>query len=531
MIEKAMMTPKPWSLLLAGMLSLAGLMPAHAQRGNPRMQFEGETIDEMIEQFMTEHQIPGMTLAIVQAPYIPRAVGYGMSDVSRELLASPNTLWNIGQMTRAFTAVAIVQLLEDGKLKLEDPVGKMLPDLPSAWQGITVKQLMAHVSGLPDYTKRENFDPAREYQPKEIIALVKDSQLLFPSGTQAADSATDFFLLGLVVEKASGMSYEAFVTKNQIERLGLKNTMFASDFAKLKREAVEKNEMKHKQFLVERPYIDPTEVAVGYVSDDDKMVPVKPNSQSAWLGNGSVFASATDISLWDIGLAGGLLIKDKANRSLIYGPVLLNDGSVLPANCGWRFPAHKGLMDIEGHVPGFSTYLSRFTDKSELVCVTLCANKDGVDLSGLARKIAGAYNRKLGPPVGPKVMTCRESCYPVKVTMDRMESFLRKNEVGIIARVDHAAAAKTKNLEMSPAEVLIFGDPAMGTPLMLSQQSMALDLPLRVMVWQEADGTVWAGHHDVFELARQHDVIDQDQLIRAINKRLESALRYATAPY
>ncbi|MEZ0276996.1 MAG: serine hydrolase, partial [Roseimicrobium sp.] len=101
------MLPILWRPLVLGLLIVTSLQPAQGQRGNPRVQFEGETIDEMIEQFMAEHQIPGMTLAIVQAPYIPRVVGYGMSDVERGLLASPNTLWSVGQMTRAFTAVAI----------------------------------------------------------------------------------------------------------------------------------------------------------------------------------------------------------------------------------------------------------------------------------------------------------------------------------------------------------------------------------------------------------------------------------------
>src|SRR5262245_11927653 len=134
------------------------------------------------------------------------------------------------------------------------------------------------------------------------------------------------------------------------------------------------------------------------------------------------------------------------NRDFLYNAVKLNDGTVVPAHCGWRFPGHRGLMDIEGHVPGFSCYLSRFTDKAELVCVTRSANKEGLDLSGLARNIAGAFNRKLGPPVGPKVMTCVESCYPVQTTVDRQEAFLKSKGVEVVARIDHAAAAKKKAL-------------------------------------------------------------------------------------
>ena len=102
---------------------LTSVQPTYAERGNPMVEFEGQTIDAMIGAFMKEHRIPGMTLAIVQAPYIPRVVGYGVSDVEKGLLASPKTLWNVGQMTQAYTAVAIMQLVEAEKMTLDDPVG------------------------------------------------------------------------------------------------------------------------------------------------------------------------------------------------------------------------------------------------------------------------------------------------------------------------------------------------------------------------------------------------------------------------
>lgn len=502
-----------------------------AERGNPRVEFEGQTIDDMIAGFMKEHRIPGMTLAIVQAPYIPRVVGYGVSDVDRKLLASPKTLWAVGQMTQAYTAVAVMQLVEADKLALDDPIGKHLSDVPADWQAITIRQLMAHSTGLPDYTKQETFKPDQEYRPSEILSLVRGMPLAFKPGTQVANSATDFYLLGLVVAKVSGMTYEAFVTKNQIERLSLKNTLFASGLSKVKQEAVEKNDNKHKDFLRERAYIDPTELATGNVERDGKLTPVKHLSQSAWQGNGAVLASAEDISLWDVGLAGGLLVSKKENRDFLYNGVKLGDGALVPAHCGWRFPAHKGLMDIRGNVPGFSCYLSRFTDKSELVCVTLCANKEGVDLTELARRIAGAFDRRLGPPVGPKVMACRESCFPVRATVDRLEGFLKSKGVNVAARVDHAAAAKSKDLELRPTEVLIFGNPAVGTHLMQSRPSIALDLPLRVVVWQEADGTVWLGYHDVKELAQRHGIGDRGEVVETMRKALEAAVNHAVAPY
>jgi D-alanyl-D-alanine carboxypeptidase len=510
---------------------LAPTQPTFAERGNPSVEFDGQTIDGMISDFMKEHRIPGMTLAIVQAPYISRVVGYGLSDVEKGLLASPKTLWGVGQMTQAYTAVAIMQLVEAEKLTLDDPVGKHVVDLPLEWRAITVRQLMAHVSGLPDYTKQGVFNPAQEYKPVEVIALVKSVPLVFQPGTQVANSATNFFLLGLVIEKVSGMSYEAFVTKNQIERLGLKNTLFASALPSVKQEEVEKNDFKHKEFLSERAYINPTEMATGYAENDGKLAVVKRNSQSAWYADAAMLASAEDISLWDIGLAGRLLVSKKESRDFLYNAVKLNDGTVVPAHCGWRFPGHKGLMDIEGHVPGFSCYLSRFTDKTELLCVTLCANKQGVDLTELARRIAGAFNCKLGPPVGPKVMTCLESCYPVQTTVNRLEGFLKSKGVDIAARIDHAAAAKKKDLELRPTEVLVFGNPTVGTHLMLSRPGIALDLPLRVVVWQEPDGTVWLGYHNVSDLVRRYGIADRTDIVALMQTGLAAALRNATVPY
>lgn len=521
---------KPAVGLLIAMLFFEGVPNALAQRGNPRVGLEGQSIDQMIAAFMEEHRIPGMTLAIVQAPYISRVIGYGTANTEKGLLASPKTLWNIGAMGQGYTAVAMMQLVEADKIGLDDPIGKHLPELPAPWHPITVRQLMGHLSGLPDYTRQPGFKPEQEYRIGEMLELVSKAPLAFRPGTQVAESATDIFLLARLVEKASGTDYEEFITRNQIERLGLKNTLFPSRLSQVRQEAVEKNALKHKEFLRERAYIDPAEVAVGNVEVEGKLAPVK-GSARAWTGQGEILASAEDISLWDIGLAGELLIKKKEHRDFLYHPVKLADGETVPAHCGWRFPRHKGLMDIKGNAPGFSCYLSRFTDKSELLCVTLCANRDGVDLSGLARRIAGAFDPKLGPPANPETMTCVESCFSVSATMDRLERFLKSKGVDIISRIDHSAAAKNKGLQLRPTEVLIFGNPAVGTHLLSARGTVALDLPLRVAVWEDPDGSVWLGYHDVQSLAEDHGVTNQAALVNSMRKGLSAAVLHASAPY
>lgn len=453
------------ALLVAGALTVASIS---AQRGNPLVQFDGQSIDQMIGAFMAERQIPGVTLAIVQAPYISRVVGFGVSNTETRRLASPKTLWNVGQMARAYTAVAIMQLVEAGKLKLDDAVSRHVPGLPVAWQAVTIAQLMAHASGLPDYTAQKGFDPARRYTRAELLGLVRDAAPAFPPGAQVASSATDFLLLGQVVESASGMSYEAFVTKNQIERLQLKNTVLAKDLPAVKQETLEAAGAKHKAFLAERAFIDPTEIATGYTMQNHQLTPVRPGVDSAWFGHGAIFASAEDISLWDIGLAGGLLVSEKGHRDVLYNPATIAGGTV-PAHAGWRFPKHAGLMDIEGNVPGSSCYLARFTAPTELLCVTLCGNRDGIDFADLARRIAGAFDPKLGPAKGAS--TSRESTYSVAVTNDRLASFFKAKGV--------AAGGK-------------------------------------VRVWQDGDGSVWVGY---------------DGVEPALRGTIEAAVKYATAPY
>lgn len=521
----------PFKSLIFGLIMLTTVPKAFAERGNPNVQFEGVTIDAMIADFMEEHAIPGMTLAIVQAPYIPRVVGYGRSNSEQGLLASTKTLWNIGQITCAYTAVAIMQLVEEGKLGLEDTLGKYLTDEPKAWQGITFRQLLGHISGLPDYTKQPAFDFSKEYQPSQLLALVKDQPLQFQPGTQVAQSATNFLLLGLAIERISGMSYEAFVKKNQIERIGLKNTFFSSDFKQIKQETLNQSSPRHKEFLLESAYINPSETAVGYAEIDGKNTLVPRNNASGLNAYASLWASAEDISLWDIALAGSILVKKKENRDLIYHAVSLNDGTKIQANAGWRFYGHPGLMSIRGNVPGFSCYLSRFTDPNELVCVTLCANKEQVDLTELARRIAGAFSAKLGPPVGSNELVCFESCYDVATTMDRLEAFLKMKGVQIMARVDHTQGAAKVNLTLRPTQTLIFGNPALGTHLMLSNQSIAAALPLRVAVWQDEAGSVWLGHDEIKALAEAYDIENIDTIIHQMTKGLSAAVQHAIAPY
>ncbi|MGQ9370361.1 serine hydrolase [Azospirillum sp. ST 5-10] len=522
-------TSGPLALGLAAALVL-GAPQARAERGNPAMSFGGQTIDAMIAEFMAENDIPGMAVAIVQAPYIPRVTGFGVADRDRKLLVSPNTLFDVGPMAEAYTAVAVMQLVEAGRLGLDDAVGTHLPDLPEAWRPISVRTLLAHASGLPDYSVEPGFDPSAPHKAATLIESVAGKPLAFEPGHDVAASATDYLLLAQLVEKASGQSFQAFVRQNQFDRLGLAHTVFVDERDRVHAEAVERNGNRHKDFLADPVFVDPTEPATGYRAEGDALVPAAAVDATARPGSGGILASARDISLWDIGLAGGILVKDPALRAVLYAPAGLAGGRTAPVMGAWRFPGHKGLMYTRGDGQGQSAFLSRFTDPSELVCVTLLANRDGVDLTQLARRIAGAYDARLGPPAAPPTMRLQESPYPVRETIDRLEAVLRAGQVGVMARIDHAAGARAAGLDLPPTEQIVFGDPAAGTRLMQERPTAALDLPLRAMAWEE-NGRVWLGYTDPVAIAALHGVAEHGALAHAMRRKLDGAALKAVTPY
>ncbi len=474
-------------------------------RGSSKVAFQNNSIDAMIYDFMEENQIPGLTLAIVQAPYIPRVVGYGLSDIEEKRLASTNTVFAIGPISQAYAAVATFQLIENGKLSLQDKISKYLKDIPTKWDSVTVYQLLQHASGILDYRNGKGYNTTIAYKATDLYGMVKDSPLLFKSGTDVKLSATNFLLLAEIIEKVSGMSYHDFVTKYQINFLGLKHTMFEEDIPNLKQEDITKQGGLHKQFKSDVQYINPTENAVGYNGGLDR-IPL--NKSEALKGFGDIWASAEDVSFWDIGLAGSTLVSKPENRGLIYKPTKLNNGKIVPAMAGWQFPHHKGLMDIKGTVPGFSSFLSRFTDPSELVCVTLLVNKEGVVLSNLGRRIASAFGTAFQSRANEDELYVLESVHSVEETSKRLEDNLAEMNIPVYAVFDHSKNANEINMQLRPTKVIVFGSPAIGTNLMIANQSIANELPLKMTVWEDDKGSVWISFPRIPKMADKYDLKD-----------------------
>ena len=479
-------------------------------RGSPALQSHGVFIDQMIADFVTRNHLPGLSMAIVQAPYVPRSAGYGGTNLDNDELASTKTMWNIGPITQAFTAVAILQLKEAHRLDLADPVGKFVPSLPPGWAKISILDLLQHSSGIADF-RDISAAMSAGMKPADIVASVAHRPLLFKPGTDVHQSATNFILLGMVIEAASKMSSHDYIFKNQIEPIGLTATMFTSDLASdsfLDRPVPQPGENQHVRFKSDVPFINPIEPATGYREAAGALVPVDGRAAQGLFAFGDLWSSAEDISKWDIALAGSTLVKDAADRSIIYSPTKLANGKTVPAMAGWEFTRHPGFMEIKGSSPGFSSYLSRFTASDELVCVTLLTNKEGVDLTVLARNIADAYDNGLGSDADPKTVVAQESKFGVDETVARLTAQLTEAKVPIFATYDHGANAIGAGLQLRPTKVLVFGNPQVGTKLMLDRQPSGIELPLRILVWEDARKRVWVGYPNMDTLAADYAIQD-----------------------
>ncbi|MDC7286458.1 serine hydrolase [Blautia schinkii] len=496
-------------------------------RGSADVSYLGKTVDEMVWEFMEEQGIPGLTLAIVQAPYIPRVVGYGFSDAGQKRLATVNTLWPAGPISQGYVAVAVMQLVESGSVDLDTPASAYVDGLPEQWRRITLRQLLHHASGLADYRGQDGFSLTREWTFEELTALTAELPLRFEPGSEVEQSATNFLLLTEVVGKASGMPYQEFVKKNQFEALGLKHTSFSDGLSLFHQEDLTLSEYVHQIFKTDGKYIDPAETAASYRSDGSAYPQMH---SSAFRGFGDVWASAQDISFWDIGLAGGVLIKKPENRAVVYAPWTLPDGRIVPGSAGWQFYHHRGLMDIKGSVPGFSSFLSRFTHPEELVCVTLMANKEDVDFTNLGRRIAGAFGDLLSTNYDDNRLYLAEGQFSVDETTARLEKQLEALDIPVFAKFDHAKNAEEAGLELRPTTVLVFGAPKVGTGLMQADQSIALELPLRIAVWEDEAGSTWLAFPKMKQMALEYGLLNHP-VIGNMQKLLEKLVKNAANLY
>lgn len=183
-------------------------------------------IDTHIESLMKERHIPGLAIAIHQEGTILHEGYYGYANLEHQVAVNAQTVFEIASVTKLFTTQAILHLAQNEQLKLGDPIAKYVADLPEAWQAVTIQHCLAHQSGIPNYTSLDRYWELQrvDKSPNQVLDLVRDLPLSFPSGTRHSYDNMGFYLLGMVIESVTQKPYTAYLKELIFIPLGMTAT-------------------------------------------------------------------------------------------------------------------------------------------------------------------------------------------------------------------------------------------------------------------------------------------------------------------
>ena len=344
-------------------------------------QTKTEQLDELLNQYAEYGQFNGSVLVSENGEIIYKK-GFGMANMEWDIPNQPNTKHRLGSITKQFTSMLIIQLVEQGKLKLDVPIITYLPDYPKPnGEKITIHHLLTHTSGIPNYTSFPNFfkNQSREpYSPEEFVKVFADSTLNFTSGEKFAYSNSGYFLLGVIIEKVTGKSYEEVLQENILVPLKMKNTGYDH----------------HNVILKNR--------ATGYERSGSSYINANYLDMSIPYAAGSMYSTVEDLYLWDQALYTEQILSKK-NIDLLFTPYI-------PAfeghyGYGWgigKVPIGKtkdslNVINHGGGINGFNTLITRIPSDNNLI--VLLNNTGGAPLNEMSNAISGIlYNKPYDLP-------------------------------------------------------------------------------------------------------------------------------------
>ena len=332
------------------------------------MSARADEVDEYVKAFINQRNIPGLSLAVVRDGKLVKAAGYGLANLELNVPATPETVYEIGSISKQFTAEAVLLLVEEGKLSLDDTLGKHLDGLPPAWQTLTLRQLLTHTSGLKDWEAANILSFRREYTAAEFIKLMSPFALDFTPGERWSYTNTAYPLLGMIIARVSGKSYEEFVTERIFKPLGLSATRF-------------------NQPLEIVPYR-----ASGYVEESGRLQKGEPLRPRLIAPNGGIITTVLDMAKWERIFYTEQILK-QASLEQMRTPVRLNDGRTFNAGFGLFmdvFRGHRLMLHNGSTVAGFSSVFYHYPS-DKLTVIVLCNIDRGNAVNQLATRVASFY--------------------------------------------------------------------------------------------------------------------------------------------
>lgn len=340
-------------------------------------------VDDFIKTEMERQKIPGVSLAIIKngKPVLVR--GYGFANLEHRVPVKPETIFQSGSVGKQFTAAAVMLLVEDGKISLDEKIGKYLGAVPETWRDITVRHLLSHTSGLTDYA--EDFDFRRDYTEADLLKIAGETPMAFAPGERWEYSNLGYMTLGVLIGKVTGKFYGDFLRERIFIPGGMTTARIISESDIVANRAagyrVENGEIKNQNW-------------------------VSPSMNTT--ADGSLYLSILDLVKWDEALKARRLLRPES-YDLIWKAGVLKSGKATSYGFGWSIKSVNGRRLIEhgGAWQGFRSFISRYVD--DRVTVIVLANSANANPQRLAHGVAMIFDPSLKPnaPAGtdPKVST------------------------------------------------------------------------------------------------------------------------------
>jgi CubicO group peptidase (beta-lactamase class C family) len=342
---------------------LEGCGPSSSSSNQPNPQSLSGTIDSLVQTEMQDSGVPGMTVALAKNGAMLYSRGYGVTDLSTGQATETTTIFEIGSITKQFTAALIMRLQEQGRLQLDDSVTKYLPryGFPPA---ITLRMLLTHTSGLADFTNFPDFAQwvINGISEPVVLAQISQAPLQFQPGTQYAYSNSNFYLLGTMIESLTGQSYAADLDQYFFQPLALQNTFYVLPPANLS--------------------------AVGYTHNGAALVPATIWNRSAAFAAGALSSNLDDLVAWDYDLLSGKVVSPASFQQMTTSNGFEQNGYSYGFGLALSTYNDRRLIWHAGQIGGFYTENVVFLDDSFTLIVL--TNDQDYDTDPFVFKILNA---------------------------------------------------------------------------------------------------------------------------------------------
>jgi CubicO group peptidase (beta-lactamase class C family) len=324
-------------------------------------------VSDYVRAEMRKQRIPGLALLVAREGKIVLAEGFGLANVELQVPVKPETVFQSGSVGKQFTATAVMMLVEQGKVGLDDSLTKYFPDAPASWNEVTMRRLLSHTAGFTDYP--EKFDFRKDWTEDELLKMVEGIPLAYPPGAKWDYSNLGYLTLGLLIHRVTGEFYGDFLQERIFKPLDMKTTRIISEADIIPNRAagyrLEKGVLKNQEWVA--PMVNTT-------------------------ADGSLYFSVLDLAKWDAALYTEKLLK-RSSLDLMWTPAKLNNGQPNKEGYGfgWVVSSRHGhrVVDHDGAWQGFKGAIARYVD--DHLTVVVLANLAEANPGEIAEHVADMY--------------------------------------------------------------------------------------------------------------------------------------------